>query len=157
MRKMWEKILDEIRNGETEIASSESGIPQIAVNAPIFELPQLLAAITAGYNRNAKRIKLLRELAKKPFDDADKNVVFSERKKDESRNKYNWVMCCERLPEKSGEYFTYGSNLGVSPLNFSTKYQAFNVHDHSEDTSSAIHVTHWCEKPQAPVLSETEE
>lgn len=156
MRKMWEKILDEIRNGESEIASSESGIPQIAVNAPVFELLQLLAAITAGYNRNAKRIKTLRELAKKPFDDANKNR-FPEEKKKEARNTYKWVLCSERLPEKSDEYFTYGSNLGVCSMAFSTKYKVFNVHDHSDDASSAIHVTHWCEKPQAPVLSETEE
>ena len=67
MRKMWEKILDEIRNGESEIASSESGIPQIAANAPVFELLQLLAAITAGYNRNVRRIKALRSIAKKTF------------------------------------------------------------------------------------------
>lgn len=67
MKRMWEKMLDEIRNGELEIASSESGIPQIAVNAPIFELLQLLAAITAGYNRNVRRIKALRTIAKKNF------------------------------------------------------------------------------------------
>jgi hypothetical protein len=69
---MWEKILDIIRNGETPIETSESGIPQIAVNAPVFELLQLLAALTAGYNRNVRRIKALRELAKKPFEDANK-------------------------------------------------------------------------------------
>lgn len=67
MKRMWKKILDEIRNGELEIASSESGIPQIAVNAPVFELLQLLAAITAGYNRNVRRIKALRTIAKKNF------------------------------------------------------------------------------------------
>lgn len=156
MRNMWEKILDEIRNGESEIASSESGIPQIAVNAPVFELLQLLAAITAGYNRNVRRIKMLRELAKKPFEDADKNR-FPEEKIDDARNTYNWVLCSERLPEKSDEYFTYGSILGVCPMRFSAKYQSFNVHDHSEDASSAIQVTHWCKKPQAPVVNETEE
>jgi hypothetical protein len=69
---MWEKILDLIRNGETPIETAESGIPQIAVNAPVFELLQLLAALTAGYNRNVRRIKALRELAKKPFEDANK-------------------------------------------------------------------------------------
>lgn len=67
MRKMWKKILDEIRNGKTEIASSESGIPQIAVNAPVFELFQLLVAMTVGYNRNVRRIKALRSIAKKTF------------------------------------------------------------------------------------------
>ena len=61
---MWQKILDLIRNGETPIETSESGIPQIAVNAPVFELLQLLAAVTAGYNKNVRRIKALRELVK---------------------------------------------------------------------------------------------
>jgi hypothetical protein len=64
---MWEKMLDNIRSGETKIAVTESGIPEIAVNAPIYELLQLLAAITAGYNRNAKRIQALRAIAKKNF------------------------------------------------------------------------------------------
>lgn len=71
MRKMWEKLLDEIRNGESEIASSESGIPQIAVNAPVFELLQLLAAMTVGYNRNVKRINALRAIAKKNFGEGE--------------------------------------------------------------------------------------
>ena len=152
---MWQKILDLIRNGETPIETSESGIPQIAVNAPVFELFQLLAAVTAGYNRNARRIKALRELAGKPFNHADENR-FPEEKPD-ARNTYKWVLCSERLPETSDEYYTFGSNLGVSAMSFSTKYQAFNVHDHSEDASSAIHVTHWCEKPEAPVVNETED
>jgi hypothetical protein len=61
---MWEKMLDNIRSGETKIAVTESGIPEIAVNAPIYELLQLLAAITAGYNRNVRRIDALRAIAK---------------------------------------------------------------------------------------------
>lgn len=153
---MWEKILDIIRNGETPIETSESGIPQIAVNAPVFELLQLLAALTAGYNKNVRRIRALRELAGKPFDHADENR-FPEKKKEDAKFAYNWVLCSERLPEKSDEYFTYSSNLGVCPMSFSTKFQSFNVHDHSEDASTAIKVTHWCEKPKAPVLTETED
>ena len=151
---MWQKILDLIRKGETPIETSESGIPQIAVNAPVFELFQLLAALTAGYNKNVRRIKALRELAGKPFDHADENR-FPEEKKEEARNTYNWVSCSERLPKESDEYYTFGSNLGVHPMAFSTKYQAFNAYDHDEDASSAIQVTHWCEKPEAPVVSET--
>lgn len=152
---MWQKILDLIRNGETPIETSESGIPQFAVNAPVFELFQLLAALTAGYNKNVRRIKALRELAGKPFNHADENHFPEE--KTEARNTYNWVLCSERLPETSGEYYTYGSSLGVHPMNFSTKYRAFNAYDHDEDASSAIQVTHWCEKPEAPVASETED
>lgn len=153
---MWLKILDLIRNGETPIETAESGIPQIAVNAPVFELFQLLAALTAGYNKNVRRIKALRELAGKPFNHADTDRL-PEEKNEEARNTYNWVLCSERLPETSGEYYTYGSILGVYPMNFSIKHSAFNAYDHDEDAASAIHVTHWCEKPEAPVLTETED
>lgn len=61
---MWEEMLDNIRSGETKIAVTDIGIPEIAVDAPIYKLFQLLAAITAGYNRNAKRIQALRAIAK---------------------------------------------------------------------------------------------
>lgn len=156
---MWEKILDLIRNGDTPIETSESGIPRVAANAPVFELLQLLAALTAGYNRNVRRIKALRELAGKPFDHADKKR-FSEEKKD-ARNTYNWVLCSERLPETSDEYYTFGSGLGVHTLNYSAKHKLWNTNDgrtKEEALETAIFgITHWCEKPKAPVLTETED
>ena len=156
---MWQKILDLIRNGETPIETAESGIPQIAVNAPVFELFQLLAALTTGYNKNVRRIKALRELAGKPFNHADENR-FPEEKPDE-RNTYNWVLCSERLPETSDEYYTFGSNLGVYPLGYSAKHKLWNTRDcktRDEALKTAIlEVTHWCEKPQAPVVNETED
>lgn len=64
---MWEKMLDNIRSGEAKIAVTDIGIPEIAVDASIYKLLQLLAAITAGYNRNAKRIEALRAIAKPMF------------------------------------------------------------------------------------------
>lgn len=157
---MWQKILDLIRNGETPIETAESGIPMIAVNAPVFELLQLLAALTAGYNKNVRRIKALRELAGKPFDHADEDRL-SEEKKEEERNTYNWVLCSERLPKESGEYYTFGSGLGVHTLDYSVKHKLWNTHDRKteeEALETAIFgVTHWCEKPQAPVVTETED
>lgn len=157
---MWQKILDLIRNGETPIETAESGIPQIAVNAPVPELFQLLAALTAGYNKNVRRIKALRELAGKPFDHAGENR-FPEEKKEEERNTYKWVLCSERLPETSGEYYTFGSGLGVYPLGYSAKHKLWNTRDcktRDEALETAIfEVTHWCEKPEAPVVRETEE
>lgn len=157
---MWQKILDLIRNGETPIETAESGIPQIAVNAPVFELLQLLAALTAGYNKNVRRIKALRELAGKPFDHADKDH-FPDEKKEDERNTYNWVLCSERLPKESDEYYTFGSGLGVHTLDYSAKHKLWNTHDRKtekEALETAIFgVTHWCEKPEAPVVSETED
>lgn len=61
-----------------------------------------------------------------------------------------WVRVDERLPEKSGYYFTYGSSLGVDPMFYSAKHKLFNVHDHSDDITTAITVTHWHESPIAP-------
>ena len=157
---MWQKILDLIRNAETPIETAENGIPQIAVNAPVFELFQLLAALTAGYNKNVRRIKALRELAGKPFNHADENR-FPEEKKEEERNTYNWVLCSERLPETSDEYYTFGSGLGVHTLNYSAKHKLWNTNDgrtEEEALETAIFgITHWCEKPKAPVLTETED
>lgn len=157
---MWQKILDLIRNGETPIETAESGIPMIAVNAPVFELLQLLAALTTGYNKNVRRIKALRELAGKPFNHADTDRL-PEEKKEEARNTYNWVLCSERLPKESGEYYTFGSGLGVHTLDYSVKHKLWNTHDRKteeEALETAIFgVTHWCEKPEAPVVSETED
>lgn len=156
---MWLKILDLIRNGETPIETAESGIPQIAVNAPVFELFQLLAALTAGYNKNVRRIKALRELAGKPFNHADEDR-FPEEKPDE-RNTYKWVLCSERLPETSGEYYTYGSGLRVHTLNYSAKHKLWNTDDSRTEEAALdtaiFGVTHWCEKPVAPMANETEE
>lgn len=156
---MWQKILALIRNGETPIETAESGIPQIAVNAPVFELFQLLAALTAGYNKNVRRIKALRELAGKPFNHADKEHL-PEEKKEEERKTYNWVLCSERLPKESDEYYTFGSGLGVYPLSYSAKHKLWNTRDRKtrdEALETAIYeVTHWCEKPEAPVEIETE-
>lgn len=159
-KTMWQKILDLIRNAETPIETSESGIPQIAVNAPVSELFQLLAALAAGYNRNVRRIKALRELARKPFDHADEDRL-PEEKKEEARNTYKWVLCSERLPKESGEYYTFGSGMGVYPLGYSAKHKLWNTRDcktRDEALETAIfEITHWREKPEAPMLTETED
>ncbi len=65
---MWEKLLDEIRNGDTAIPTATNGIPQMALDAPVYELLQLMAAMTAGYNRNVRRINALRAIAKPMLD-----------------------------------------------------------------------------------------
>jgi hypothetical protein len=122
---------------------------------------QFVAALTAGYNRNVNRIKALRQLAKKPFDDADSEKSSCEKTGKAENNTYNWVLCSERLPKESGEYYTYGSSLGVYPLSYSAKHKLWNTRDcktRDEALETAIfEVTHWCGKPEAPVVTETED
>ncbi len=63
-KKMWEKYLDNIRSGKGPIQTAESGIPQIGVNAQLYELMQLMVALTAGYNKNCQRLEMLRKTVK---------------------------------------------------------------------------------------------
>ena len=146
MNLTWKNILLTIREGKHLIPTTDDGTPLVAVNAPLFELMELLEALTSGYNDlvaantiKDRRIEFLRKAADAHFQNAKS-----------TKNTYHWVRVSERLPEKSGDYYTYGSNLGVYAMAFSAKYKLFNVHDHSDDLSSAITVTHWCEKPNAP-------
>lgn len=149
MNLTWKNILLTIREGKHLIPTTDDGTPLVAVNAPLFELMELLEALTSGYNDlvaantiKDRRIEFLRKAADAHFQNAKTTKP--------TKNTYHWVRVSERLPEKSGDYYTYGSNLGVDALAFSAKYKLFNVHDHSDDLSSAITVTHWCEKPSAP-------
>lgn len=149
MNLTWKNILLTIREGKHLIPTTDDGTPLVAVNAPLFELMELLEALTSGYNDlvaantiKDRRIEFLRKAADAHFQNAKTTKP--------TKNTYHWVRVSERLPEKSDYYFTYGSNLGVDALAFSAKYKLFNVHDHSDDLSSAITVTHWCEKPSAP-------
>ena len=146
MNLTWKNILLTIRDGKHLIPTTDDGTPLVAVNAPLFELMELLEALTSGYNDlvaantiKDRRIEFLRKAAEAHFQNAKS-----------TKNTYHWVRVSERLPEKSGDYYTYGSNLGVDALAFSAKYKLFNVHDRSDDLSTAITVTHWCEKPNAP-------
>lgn len=149
MNLTWKNILLTIREGKYLIPTTDDGTPLVAVNAPLFELMELLEALTSGYNDlvadnniKGKRIEFLRKAADANFQNAKHTKP--------TKNTYHWVRVSERLPEKSGYYYTYGSNLGVDALAFSAKYKLFNVNDHSDDLSTAITVTHWCEKPNAP-------
>lgn len=149
MNLTWKNILLTIREGKHLIPTTDDGTPLVAVNAPLFELMELLEALTFGYNDlvadngiKDRRIEFLRKAADAHFQNA-KNT----------KNTYHWVRVSERLPEKSGDYYTYGSNLGVDALAFSSKYKLFNAHDHNTEEDAkknAIAVTHWCEKPNAP-------
>lgn len=152
MNLTWKNILLTIREGKHLIPTTDDGTPLVAVNAPLFELMELLEALTSGYNDlvaantiKDRRIEFLRKAADAHFQNAKTTK--------NAKNTYHWVRVSERLPEKSGDYYTYGSNLGVDALAFSSKYKLFNAHDHNTEENAkenAIAVTHWCEKPSAP-------
>lgn len=149
MNLTWKNILLTIREGKHLIPTTDDGTPLIAVNAPLFELMELLEALTSGYNDlvaantiKDRRIEFLRKAAEAHFQSAKSTK--------NAKNSYHWVRVSERLPEESGYYYTYGSNLGIDSMIFSAKHKMFNVTDNSNDFSTAIAVTHWCEKPNAP-------
>jgi hypothetical protein len=149
MNLTWKNILLTIREGKHLIPTTDDGTPLVAVNAPLFELMELLEALTSGYNDlvaentiKGKRIEFLRKAADAHFQNAKT-----------TKNTYHWVRVSERLPEKSGDYYTYGTNLGVYNLSYSAKHKLWNTHDQctpDEAMENAITVTHWCEKPNAP-------
>lgn len=153
MKLTWKNLLATIREGGHTIPTTDEGIPLVAVNAPLYELMELVEALTTGYNAlvakdtmNTKRIERIRKLAEAKFPAHQANQANQAHQK----NAYHWVRVSERLPEKSDYYFTYGSNLGIDSMIFSAKHKMFNVTDNSNDLSTAIAVTHWCEKPSAP-------
>lgn len=53
-----EKQLDDIRAGKVPISIDRSGLPVVALNAPIYELGLLLRAMASGYMRLYNRNKI---------------------------------------------------------------------------------------------------
>lgn len=153
----WQDILTAIREGKASIpVTAPNGVPLVAVNAPIYELMQLLEAVTTGYNalvlrdaENRKCIERIRKLAEAHFP-ADRKAEAD-----------GWISVDDMLPPKSGEYFTYCSGCGVYPLSYSAKYKLWNAHDHNTPESALEHaitdITHWYPRPKPPVTAETED
>ena len=148
----WQDVLSAVRSGDGEIATAPNGIPLVAVNAPFYELMEMMEALTTGYNNllaraaeDQKRIERISKLAKAQFPSSKKNT-------------YNWVRVKDRLPDKSGDYYTFGTSLGVHTLSYSALYKMWNTSDYAteeEAKETAItEVTHWCEIPTAPVVPE---
>lgn len=146
----WDDALSDIRDGKQTIPTARNGIPVVAVNAPIYELMQLIEALTTGYNalvlrnaENQKKSERFRKLAEDHFPASKKNT-------------YNWVRVDDMLPPKSGAYFTYGSNLGVYPMSYSAKHKLWNAHDHNTPEGALEHafteITHWYPRPLPPVV-----
>ena len=70
----WQDVLDAIREGRQSVPTAPNGVPLVAINAPVFELMQLMEAITTGYNANVQRIydyerkiELLKKVAGEKF------------------------------------------------------------------------------------------
>ena len=147
----WQDILAAIREGKTSIPAAPNGVPLVAVNAPIYELLELMAALTSGYNdlvlrdaENRKRIVRLRQLAEAHFP-ADRKAEAD-----------GWVSTKDMLPTKSGHYMTYSSHMGVYPYPYSAKNHAFNSQD-DDDGEYAVRVEFWYPSPMPPVAAAEDE
>lgn len=152
----WENALAAIREGTQTIPTTPDGVPLVVVNAPYYELMQMMEALTTGYNalvdraaEEQKRIERLRKMAQAAFP-GDKFAPAD-----------GWISVDDMLPPKSGEYFTYGSNCGVYPLSYSAKHKLWNAHDHNTPEGALEHafteITHWYPRPAAPAVPGKEE
>ena len=156
----WQDVLTAIREGKTSIPAAPNGVPLVAINAPFYELMELMEALTTGYNalvlrdaENQKKIERIRKLAEANFP--------ASRKATADPAADGWISVDDMLPPKSGEYFTYGSNCGVYPLSYSAKHKLWNAHDHNTPEGALEHafteITHWYPRPAAPAVKEKEE
>lgn len=156
----WDNVLSAIREGKQTIPTAPNGLPVVAVNAPVYELMQLMEAMTSGYNalvlrdaENQKKIERIRKLAEAHFP--------ATRKATADHAADGWVSVDDMLPPKSGEYFTYCSGCGVYPLSYSAKYKLWNAHDHTSPEGALEHaitdVTHWYPSPAAPAVEKKED
>ena len=152
----WDNVLFAIREGKQTIPTAHNGTPLVAVNAPFYEMMQLMEALTTGYNalvdraaEDQKRIERIRKLAQAAFH-GDKITPAD-----------GWISVDDMLPRNSGEYFTYRSNSGVYPLSYSAKHKLWNAHDHNTLEGALEHafttITHWYPQPLPPVTAETED
>lgn len=148
----WQDVLASIRDGKKTIPVNDDGIPLVGTRAALYELMELMEALTTGYNalldraaEDQKRIERLRKLAQAAFP-GDKGAPAD-----------GWISVDDMLPPKSGEYFTYGSNCGVYPLSYSAKHKLWNAHDHNTPEGALEHafteITHWYPRPLPPVVA----
>lgn len=154
----WDNVLSAIREGKQTIPTAPNGVPVVAVNAPFYELMQLMEALTSGYNdlvarstEDQRRIERIRKLAQAAFPaEADRAVPAD-----------GWISVDDMLPPKSGEYFTYCSGCGVYPLPYSAKHKLWNAYDHNTPEGALEHaityITHWYPRPADPVVEKKED
>lgn len=152
----WQDVLSAVRDGKKIIPTADNGVPLVAIHAPLYELMELMEALTTGYNdlvaratEDQRRIERIRKLAQAAFP-GDKFAPAD-----------GWISVDDMLPPKSGEYFTYGSNCGVYPLAYSAKHKLWNAHDHNTPEDALEHaitgITHWYPRPLPPVTVKKED
>lgn len=150
----WQDVLTAIREGKTSIRAAPNGVPLVAINAPFYELMELMAALTTGYNamvaraaEDQQRIERLRKMAQAAFPG------------DKVAQADGWISVDDMLPPKSGFYLTWDANvpsLGVYGYDYSAKNRAFNARD-NDNGEHAIRVTHWFPTPAAPAVTGKED
>lgn len=153
----WQDVLSAVRDGKKIIPTADNGVPLVAIHAPLYELMELMEALTTGYNalvaqatKDQQRIERIRKLAEANFP--------ATRKTTAGPAADGWISVDDMLPPKSGEYFTYGTSCGVYPYAYSAKHKAFNAHDSQEVPEHAIReVTHWYPRPLPPVTAPASE
>lgn len=156
----WQDVLASIRDGKKTIPVNDDGIPLVGARAALYELMELMAALTSGYNalvlrdaENQKRIERIRKLAQANFP--------ATRKATADPAADGWISVDDMLPPKSGEYFTYCSGCGVYPLSYSAKHKLWNAHDHNTPEDALKYaitdITHWYPSPAAPAVERKED
>ena len=147
----WQDVLTSIRDGKKTIPVNDDGIPLVGTRAALYELMELMEAVTTGYNalvdraaEDQKRIERIRKLAQAAFP-GDKVAPTD-----------GWISVDDMLPPKSGEYMTC-TNGNVYPFSYSAKHKAFNAHDFQETPEHAIEVDYWYPRPQPPVIVKKED
>lgn len=150
----WQDILAAIRDGKNLIPVNDDGIPLVGTRAALYELMELMEAVTTGYNalvlrdeENQRRIENVRKLARAHFPASRKATSDG------------WIAVADMLPPKSGFYLTWNANyptLGVYGYNYSEKNKAFNSQDHDRG-EYAVKVTHWFMAPLPQVPAEKED
>lgn len=151
----WQDVLASIRDGKKTIPVNDDGIPLVGARAALYELLELMATLTSGYNalvlrdtENQKKIERIRKLAEAHFP-ADRKAEAD-----------GWISVEDMLPPKSGEYFTYCSGCGVYPLPYSAKYKLWNAHDRNNPEDALKYaitdITHWYPRPAAPAVERKE-
>ena len=148
----WQDVLAAIRDGKNLIPVNDDGIPLVGTRAALYELMELIAALTSGYNdlvlrdaENQKKIERIRKLAEARFP-ADRKAEAD-----------GWIPVEDMLPPKSGEYFTYGTSMGVYPYKFSVPHKAWNSDDGDNGKYAVKGVTHWYPRPAAPAVEKKED
>lgn len=63
----FDELLAKISNGKEAVRVDETGLPEIARTLPMFELRQLIVALTKGYNEQHRRIDILEWIARARF------------------------------------------------------------------------------------------